>query len=139
MLADLGKRLNANLDPSSDRVVTIELDGVLISLESPEQSSFMYFHAPVRRLSAEAGSEYTVAMRRNLFGLPMTGAWLAADAETDELILCHSAPLAETTEDRLIASIEAVASAVNELRNEQNLGRSPRHLDALAGTDFIVR
>lgn len=121
LLRELGELAGDDLAPNEHRLTTLTFDGVDISLENPAQSPFLYFHAPIKRLSSDSAHELGEAMKLNLFHLPLTGSWLALDAETEELVLCFSAPLETTTAANLGSTIQVLASAVTDLRHESQM------------------
>src|SRR5262245_33047844 len=87
---ELGSSIGADIMPDEHGVVTLLVgDDVALSVEVPQDSAFIYFHSPVQRLTgADRARELESAMRKNLFGLPVSGAWLALDSSSDELLLC---------------------------------------------------
>jgi hypothetical protein len=121
---DLGASIGADVMPDEHGVVTLHVgDDVELSVEVPDESAFVYFHSPVRRLVAGSrAAEIEGLMRQNLFRLPVSGAWLALDAEADEILLCYAAPAQDLTADKLASIIEALSEAVREVRSEQGAG-----------------
>jgi hypothetical protein len=84
-------------------------------------------------------SALEAAMRHNLFGLPLSAAWLALDTAEDQIILCYSLPRERLQPDELTGVVEALSVAVRELRHESG-GRStlhPEEDEAAAGNAFI--
>lgn len=139
LLSELGDEAGVDLAPSPHGVVTVVFDGVTVSIENPDNSPFVYFHSPIRRLGADRARELEAAMRANLFGLPLSGAWLALDGTSDELFLCYSAQSAQLTSASMLALMEAVAASVGELR-EAELGAgkaAPADHDFAAELNFI--
>ncbi|WP_298962169.1 CesT family type III secretion system chaperone [uncultured Methylobacterium sp.] len=116
LLAELGDLAGIDLTPDPEGVATVLLDGVRISLECPEESPFLYLHAALWRLGPDRGREIEEAMRANLFGLPLSGAWLALDGTSDEVVLCSAARSAGLAPDDLAALIEATAVAARDLQ-----------------------
>ncbi|RVU14838.1 CesT family type III secretion system chaperone [Methylobacterium oryzihabitans] len=116
LLAELGDLAGIDLTPDADGVATVLLDGVRISIECPEESPFLYLHAALWRLGPDRAREIEEAMRANLFGLPLSGAWLALDGASDEVVLCSAARSAGLAPDDLAALIEAMAGAARDLQ-----------------------
>lgn len=116
LLERLGADVGQDLTPGPHGVVAVELDGVGIALESPPHAAFVYLHGEVRRIARDRAGEIEAALRRNLFGLPLSNAWLALDAEGDALLLCCAAPRRDLDPDSLSALIEAFALSIRELR-----------------------
>jgi hypothetical protein len=129
---ELGVIVGADLMPDDNGVVTLTLgDDVTLSIEVPNDSAFIYFHSPVKRLNvADRATELEAAMRQNLFGLPLSGAWLALDSASDELLLCYSLLGDGLQADRLANVLEALAAAVRDSR----MGDAVRRDDPQAET-----
>ena len=119
LLAALGAEDGLDLSPDPHGVVSILLEDVTVSLESPEGSTSLYLHAAVRRLGADRAAAIETALAQNLFRLPLSGAWLALDATSDELLLCAATPLAPLTPPALRAWLAAMATGVRDLRDAQ--------------------
>ena len=117
LLTALGAEGGLDLSPDPHGVVSILLDDVTVSLESPAGSAFLYLHAGVRRLGADRAGEIETALAQNLFRLPLSGAWLALDATSDELLLCAATPLAPLTPPSLRAWLAAMVTGVRDLRD----------------------
>jgi hypothetical protein len=134
LMSELGAEIDADLAPSADRVVTLEIGDGEVSVESPEGSDFLYFHVVIRRLFADRAAAIEAAMARNLFGLPLSGAWLALDPVSDELILCQTARLGQLTADSLRTHIEALAELAAGLRTE---AQAPQGEPSIADEGFL--
>lgn len=115
---ELGSIIGADVMPDENGVVTLNVgDDVALSIEVPVESAFVYFHSPVERLvGKDRAGALEAAMRRNLFGLSVSGAWLALDSSTDELLLCYSALGDDLTADKLLSIVDALGVAVREAR-----------------------
>lgn len=118
ILDDLGSRAGQDLRPDGHGVLTLTMDGIDFSLESPANSGAVYLQAAVRKVGPDRAGTFAAAMRRNLFGLPLSSGWLAHDAQTDDLRLCTAVPLAGLGGDRLVAVMEALVASVATLRRE---------------------
>ncbi|MBT9290281.1 type III secretion system chaperone [Prosthecodimorpha staleyi] len=124
LLADLGAEIGEDLSPDPSGVLTLVLDDESFSLESPEGSSFVYLQAAIRRLGPNRAADLEAAMRLNLFGHPLSNAWLALDPEGDALRLCCAISLDGLDTARLTAFLEAFATAIGALRHSDALPAS---------------
>lgn len=118
LMRSFGRQFGEDIVLSEHGVATFLLDNVEISIECPEEGSFACFHAPVTRLGPNRESQLLRALGRNLFALPVANLWLAFDEVTDELVLCHAAPLAGLMPDDLALGIERMAALVVMLRDD---------------------
>lgn len=139
---ELGSMIGADVMPDENGVVTLNVgDDVALSIEVPPDSAFIYFHSPVQRLTAaDRALALEAAMQKNLFGLAVSGAWLALDKASDELLLCYSALGDDLSADRLINIIDALGEAVREARSGKPVpqdGFAPEDGKSLADDDFI--
>lgn len=137
ILGDLGARAGQDLQPDRHGVLTLTMDGVEFSLESPAHAGFVYLQAAVRKAGPDRERAFAAAMRRNLFGLPLSSGWLAHDAETDDLRLCTAVPLAGLDGDRLVAVMEALVASVVTLRREGLAESVPAGGAELADGSFL--
>ncbi|KPL54742.1 hypothetical protein ABB55_23035 [Prosthecomicrobium hirschii] len=117
LLADLGAEIGEDLSPDPSGVLTLVLDDESFSLESPEGASFVYLQAAIRRLGPNRAADLEAAMRLNLFGHPLSNAWLALDPEGDALRLCCALPIDGLDTARLSGFLEAFAATINVLRH----------------------
>ena len=62
-------------------------------------------------------------MNRNLFGLAVSGAWLALEPSSDELVLCYSLPGKDLSAEGLAGIVGALGEVVRDAR----AGTSARH------------
>jgi hypothetical protein len=142
IMEEFGRRIGDDLTPNEYGVTSLVSDGVTISLERPDQSNFIYLHAPVKRLGTDPAGELARAMRQNLFAMPLSGSWLAHDAETNELILCFSARIDHISTDDLIAMVEAMATAARDLDADHTSPDAPstgdRTVEDLSAHSFSV-
>jgi hypothetical protein len=131
VLSELGASAGADLTPDANGVVTLAFgDDVSLSIEVPADSDFIYFHATVKRLgSTNRVAALEDAMERNLFGLSMSGAWLALDRSSDELLLCYSLLAAGVDADKLSGTLEATVRALRQEVSEQQGDDSTQSLD----------
>src|SRR5262249_5726418 len=141
-LSELGAAIDADLTPDENGVVALTVeDDVMLSIEVPADSDFVYFHATVKRLGGkDRAAELEDAMERNLFGLSMSGTWLALDRESDELLLCYSLLAADVDADKLSGTIEALAATVDALRHEESGQRGDGDdSQSLSAADDLIR
>jgi len=141
VLSELGASVGADLAPDANGVVTLAFgDDVTLALEVPADSDFVYFHSTVKRLGgADRVAALESAMERNLFGLPMSGAWLALDRSSDELTLCYSLLAASVDADRLSGTLEALAATVRALRQEGSEQHGDDKTQSLDMSDHFIR
>jgi hypothetical protein len=141
VLGELGASVGADLTPDANGVVTLAFgDDVTLAIEVHADSDFVYFHGTVKRLgSIDRGAALEDAMERNLFGLSMSGAWLALDRSSDELLLCYSSLAAGVDADKLSATLEALAATVRALRQEVPEQGRDGDTQSLAGSDHFIR
>ena len=141
VLSELGASVGADLTPDANGVVTLAFgDDVTLAIEVPADSDFVYFHGTVKRLgSTDRVAALEDAMERNLFGLSMSGAWLALDRSSDELLLCYSSLAAGVDADKLSATLEALAATVRALRQEVSEQRGDDDTQSLTVSDHFIR
>lgn len=110
--------MGVDLMPDENGVVTLSVgDDVTLSIEVPPDSAFIYFHSPVQRLAGgNRAGKLEAAMNRNLFGLAVSGAWLALEPSSDELLLCYSLPGKDLTAEDLASIVDALGEAVRDAR-----------------------
>lgn len=137
ILDDLGSRSGQDLKPDGQGVLTLTLDGVDFSLESPAHSGFVYLQAAVRKVGPDRAATFAAAMRRNLFGLPLSSGWLAHDPETDDLRLCTAVPLVGLAGDRLVGVMEALVASVATIRREDFAGDGPERAVEVGDGAFL--
>ncbi|MEN3386726.1 MAG: hypothetical protein V7608_6770 [Hyphomicrobiales bacterium] len=141
VLSELGASIGADLKPDANGVVTLAIgDDVALSIEVPADSDFVYFHGSVKRLGgSDRVAALEDAMERNLFGLSMSGAWLALDRSSGELLLCYSSLAAGVDADKLLGTLEALAATVRALRQEESGQRGDDNTQSLSVTDHFIR
>lgn len=138
ILDDLGSRAGQDMRPDGHGVLTLTMDGVDFSLESPAHSGFVYLQAAVRKVGPDRAGTFAAAMRRNLFGLPLSSGWLAHDPDTDDLRLCTTVPLTGLVADRLVGVMEALVASVATLRREDLAAAGPAGAEVEDGSFLRV-
>jgi hypothetical protein len=93
-LQALGAAVGNPLRLGEDGVATLAFAGTQeLTVEAPAGSDRIFIHGRIGRLPAQ-GSDAAAreALARNLFKLPIAGAWIALDEGAGTLLLCCSVP-----------------------------------------------
>ncbi len=92
-------------------------DETLLVLEVPPKGDICHFSSLVTAVDAEARtSVLATALELNRFGKPLGGCWLAWDADTDSLLLCHNLRISKTDEIEFNNTIDNFLFAVDASR-----------------------
>jgi hypothetical protein len=133
-LQEVAESVGANLAFDAHRIVTFECaNGVLCSIEAPDQEEHVFLHAPVlRALGDGRGAMLQKALTLNMFRLNPPGAALAYDAESAELVLCFAMPATDLDGERLAGVLAVFVEQAGALRADLSASASGDSLEDLS-------
>ena len=117
-IIDIKASYGLDLAPDEQGLVRLVFPGeVDCTIETAPETGRLHYHFTVDRPGPEApASLWRDLLSLNAFELPLPDAWLALEAETEEVLLCGGAPLAGVTADSLVGALGAAAELARNLR-----------------------
>lgn len=124
--------LHPDLVLNADGYCTLANDDVALVAEVPGTTGQCHLSAvvmPPPEEPAALAPWLQEALRLNLSGRPLLGAWLAYDPELSTLFLCQNLPIATTTAEEFEATASTMAATVHAVR--ERLAPDTEDLDEL--------
>jgi len=118
LMSEFGKRVGLDyLTPNEDGVCELYSSVGTITFNHVEEADLLLMSSPICALAAAPSAEfYRTFLEANFMFAKTRGSTLSVDPATDMVMLSRFDRVEDLTVDRLVATVEAFAAAMNDWR-----------------------